>query len=126
MKKLLLLFSFLAIWTSAMAQGQSIPLLQAFDGRYNELKDTKIILVDQPGNYYYSIEVENNPEVISQILKWAEETEKEATNKVTSIKDGMRKIVLNIYGDNLINIGLSYPVDKSSLRMFLQSSSPLR
>lgn len=128
MKKILLLFSFLTIWTVAMAEVRNIPLLQAFDGRYNDLKDTKISLIEQPNNYYYSIKVENNPEVISQILKWEEETEKEASNKVTTIKDGVRRIVLNIYGhgDDIINIGIRYPADQEYVRMFIQSSEPLK
>lgn len=128
MKKLLLLFSFLTVWVVGMAQTKPIPLTNAFDGRYNDLKGVSISLIEQPGNYYYSIDVKDNPEIVAQILKWTDETEKEASNKVTNIKDGKRVIVLNFYedGEGLINVGVSYPVDKDSIRMFMQSNKPIK
>lgn len=124
MKKVILLFTLLTAFISAFAQNPAIPLAQAFDGRYNNSKGVKIYESRQENNYYYSIKVNDNPEIIDQLLKWTKETESLANSVSTSINSGDYNIILTITGEQVINIGIRYPSDHSTISIFLQSNHP--
>lgn len=104
------------------AQNPDIPLLQAFDGRYNNEHGVKITEVTQPSNYYYGIDVKDNPSVIAQLKEWFDQTSKKAVNVNKNISEGKIMIVLNFIGDKPINVGAHYPQDLSAIKIFLQSN----
>lgn len=123
MKRILLIIVLLTGSMVALAKSPKIPLCQAFDGRYNNSKGVKIYEVKQTGNYYYSITVKDDPEIISQLQKWVKETENLANSISTSISDGNYNIILFL-PDSQLNVGISYPGDNSKINIFLQSSYP--
>lgn len=118
-------------WITGIAKPPVIPLMQAFDGRYNDSKGISISIIEQPDNYFYSIYVKNNSSIISQLIEWVKETEKLADSKVNDIYNGNYSILLNITGnknkdkDSAISVGVDYPADKSKIDIFLQSSKPI-
>ena len=123
MKKLVILLFILVSGFSSFAKGPTVPLCQAFDGRYNNSDGVKIFESRQKNNYYYSIDVSDNQEIINQLKAWAEETEKLANSVSTSISNGKYNTVL-IIPDSEINIGIIYSDDKDRIKIFLQSPHP--
>ena len=123
MKKLVILLFILVSGFSSFAKGPTVPLCQAFDGRYNNSDGVKIFESRQKNNYYYSIDVSDNQEIINQLKAWAEETEKLADSVSTSISNGKYNTVL-IIPDSEINIGIIYSDDKDRIKIFLQSPHP--
>lgn len=98
-------------------------LLQAFDGRYNNTQGVTTRENTQPGNYYYSVEAENNPAVAGQLLKWFEEIEKNSDNKTKTVSNGETRIILNL--PQSITVGATYTSELKKMRIFIQSNSPL-
>ena len=123
MKKIILIFTLLMTFVGASAQTSTLPLFQAFDGRYNDKKGVTIYEVKQPGNYYYSIDVKDNPDIIRQLEIWTEETEKLSNGMNKTISEGNIWEVFFI-PENKINVGVRFPTDKSKYNVYLQSSEP--
>ena len=97
-------------------------LLQAFDGRYNNTKGVTTREIIQPDNYYYSFEVENNPEVVKQLLQMFEEVKKNSNNINKTVTNGEFRYVLQFPDDT--TVGATYPANYSKLRIFMQSNQP--
>lgn len=122
-------FTFLIVmgftWLCCMAQNPSLPLFQAFDGRYNNEEGVKITEIIQPSsnNYYYSIAVKDNSQIINQLIDWFEETEKYANSINKTINSGKYNIILFI-PESDINIGIEYPADKNKVSIYMQSNKP--
>ena len=123
MQRFIFLFAVLLSFLSGFAKTPAVPLCQAFDGRYNNVEGVKIYEVRQENNYYYSIDVKNNPEIVEQLQSWAKESEQSANSVSTSISNGRYNVILYI-PDLQLNVGINYPSDNSSIKVFLQSSSP--
>lgn len=125
MKKIILITFFAFQALIIFAKSPEVPLYNAFDGRYNKEKGVTISEITQPNNYYYSIQVYENPKIISQLLSWADSSEKLANSINKSISSGFYNIVYQIpFDDTEINVGLRYPDDKSYINVFLQSDKP--
>lgn len=123
MKRLIFLIGLSLSWLYSLADTPALPLLKAFDGRFNNEKGVTIREISQPQNYYYSIDVEENPEVVKDIIEWSEETQKFANSLSKSINNGNYSIILFIREGN-ISVGIKYPGEKTKIKVFLQSSQP--
>lgn len=124
MKQLTITLLMLLASMAAFAKSEIAPLLQAFDGRYNNSKGVEITMVEQSNNYYNSIEVKNNPAVAQQIVKWFNEVRAKAHSVSTSISDGEQDIILNL--ENHVNVGLTTNSDKGKLDLWIHSPQPLK
>lgn len=113
----------LAAALAGFAAKTNLAILNAFDGRYNDVNGVETRIVEQPGNYYLSIEVTDNPEIVKQVAMWCEQAYQQASSTTTITGDGEKKIIL-IVGDGT-NMGITYPTDKSSIRVWLQSTNQL-
>ena len=124
MKRTLLAFLFSIFYLTIYANSPQLPLLQAFDGRYNQNKDVSLYEIKQPGNFYYSIEVKDNPEITAQLNLWIKETEKNASSIYHSSENGKDVDIIFIEeGD--ISIGIRRWNANSSISIFIHSSDPI-
>lgn len=73
-----------------------IPVMQAFDGRYNKVKGVSISIIQQSKDCYYSITVEGNKKIIRQILEMVKKTETMTENKNVEINKDNTRIMMNI------------------------------
>ena len=124
MKKYLLAFSFLCVSFIISAASPSLPLLQAFDGRYIDKEGVVIRETRHPNNYYYSIDVKNNQAVIKQLMDLTDETEKTADIVTKTMSKDKRQIILNLKENN-INVGIDYNTAETHIKIYIQSSKPL-
>lgn len=125
MKKLVLIVIFAMQTFLLFAQNPSLPLFQAFDGRYNNEQGVTISEISQSNNYYYSIKVRDNQEIVDQLLYWAKDSEKFSHSISRSISNGKYNIVFQVpYEDTEINVGLRYPDDKKKIDIFMQADRP--
>lgn len=125
MKKSFLFFVFMLIAFVGWSQHPQLALVQAFDGRFNNLEGVKISEIQQKNNYYLSIKVNDNLNVINQLKIWCEETRKEATSIWTTIENGQQKMILNIEPGN-INIGITTWNNENRIKLWIQSNEPIK
>lgn len=106
------------------AANVDLPLFQAFDGRYNNNKGVEITEIIQPQNYFYSIKVKENPEIVAQLIELVKETGKYSGGGVTrTISEGKTSEIYYI-SNGSITIGVTYSADNSAISIFMQSNHP--
>ena len=82
-------------WVGVTAETR-LPVMQAFDGRYDRVKGVSISIIQQTGDCYYSITVEGNKKIIRQILEMVKETEAMINDKSIDIYKVNSKTMMNI------------------------------
>lgn len=127
MKRKIIFFIMLACTTFVFAAPPQIPVLKAFDGRYNNEKNVTIIESIKPSQYYYSIEVQKKPEIIKEIVQLFEESEKNAESTNKRIQGGYESTTTYVLssGDTKITMGCTVYLDNALLRVYVNSNVPL-
>lgn len=122
--RLYLFFAFLLVLPCALhSSTPEIPISKAFDGRYNGTPGVKINEIRQAGNYYYSIEVTQRPQIIKDLLVWIKETDKIAETVNKEISSTEQKISIICPGGVIVLV--RYRPPNSWIKISIQSNESL-
>lgn len=123
MKRLLIIFSIIAVAFAANAKPPQISVEQFFDGRYNKEKTVSTSISKDNGMFYRVLKVMDNPAVVKKIAETLLKDKSMATSYTEQTGEGGRSVIVKIINNGeTINIGFQEAPSGNSATLIIKGS----